>query len=236
MYLADPHDPTIAAFHRGTCTEQAWKSGLCPQHCITDFENNGAPVNNCNRTTTQNSFCCGEDCDCAKNTNTFSFAGANYSTITIISEAFTRTSTVLSSSSTSTTAATITSTSTTAANSASTSPPASADEEQPKKKSNTAAIGAGVAVPLVLLALAGVAFFFWRRKKATKGNAGVAYNGEAHEVANNEYYPPQGAGKYAHDGDTHGHRDVKHAYIAPQELAAVGVAPVELSGETAPKR
>ncbi|KAF2789351.1 hypothetical protein K505DRAFT_352637 [Melanomma pulvis-pyrius CBS 109.77] len=241
LCVSDPHDPSLAAYHRGTCTDKSWKiGGGCPNHCTggkLGKNDNGVNVYSCNHTN-PNSFCCGDNCDCASNFETFSFPD-EISTITIIGEAFTASSTIASSTSTSTAAAT---TSVPAA-SASTSPPAVA-EETPKKKSNSAAIGAGVAIPLVLLALAGVAFFFWRRKKA-KRNAGAAYAGDGTssypvEVANNEYYPPQQSQKYAQNIQG----DVKHAYTSatPQdnsmaaELPATNFAPVELPAETAAKK
>ena len=34
LCVSDPHDPVKARLHRGTCTDEAWKSGNCPRHCL----------------------------------------------------------------------------------------------------------------------------------------------------------------------------------------------------------
>ncbi|KAF2709710.1 hypothetical protein K504DRAFT_502427 [Pleomassaria siparia CBS 279.74] len=230
LCVSDPHNAELARFHRGTCTEEAWEFELCPKHCLTGKLNLGADVLSCN-TSNASSFCCGTDCECNSSFETFSFADQKYSTITIIGEDFIRSSSIPPSSSTA--APTSTGVPTTSA----TSSPAANTEEVPKKKSNAVAIGAGVAMPLFVLALAGVAFFFWRRKKARRNGVPYAETGtRSHpaEVSDTSYSPPQEAQKYSYYSN-----GPLHAYVSTfadrdielTELPASVPVPVELAAE-----
>ncbi|KAF2632535.1 hypothetical protein BU25DRAFT_444628 [Macroventuria anomochaeta] len=233
LCVSDPHDPVKARLHRGTCTDADWKSGNCPRHCL-DIDNNGVPVYSCNSTSTD-SYCCYDGCDCQANSGfeifTFAQSPADVYTVTIIGESYTQTHTSAASS-TSSSIATTSSASTSASASASTavfsaassasiasasatSTPSSAAE--PTKKSNTTALGVGLGVGIPVAALIGVGvFFLLRRRRNRNGSAAPS------EMAADEYalHPRSPSTKYA--------------YMAEAEVAAGRDAPPvtqELSGE-----
>ncbi|KAF9698764.1 hypothetical protein EKO04_003102 [Ascochyta lentis] len=228
LCVSDPHDPVKARLHRGTCTDADWKSGNCPRQCL-DVDNNGVPVYSCNSTTTD-SYCCYDGCDCEANSGfdifTFAQSPADVYTVTIIGESYTQTHTSAASSTFSSIATTSASASGTAsgaafsagpsasnANASPTSAPTAAAE--PAKKTNTTALGAGlgVGIPVAALLAAG-AFFLLRRRKNRAA-----------------YHPPSemAADEYALDPRS---PSTKYAYMAEAEVEAGRDAPAahEMSG------
>ncbi|KAF2856744.1 hypothetical protein T440DRAFT_411935 [Plenodomus tracheiphilus IPT5] len=223
LCVSDPHDAAKARLHRGTCTDEAWKSGNCPRQCL-DINNNGVPVYSCNITNVD-SYCCYDDCECASPFEVFSFSAApsDVYTLTIIGESFTQThvSTTSHASSSTTTAASsatnsIATSAVTALASATQSSSASAAANTESKSTNTTALGAGLGVGIPALAALFVgAFFLWRRKKR---NATVTPESP---TESHEHYQPQV--KYAHYTDSEVHGD-----LAVNELAADQPRPIEL--------
>ncbi|KAF2254598.1 hypothetical protein BU26DRAFT_141657 [Trematosphaeria pertusa] len=202
LCVSDPHSSSLARLHRGTCTDQQWKSGNCPKEC-TSVDNNGVPVYSCNSTSTDE-YCCFDNCECNSGFETFSFQGApsDVYTLTIIGEDFTNTHVSTTAAATSTSGTSTGSSgpsaasATTTATSTSSSSPANSDDGS---SSNATAVGVGVGVGVggaLLLAAAGL--FFWRRKKRndTESNAYAGSSKNPAEAASTEYYPP--AQKYAY--------------------------------------
>lgn len=218
LCVSDPHSSSLARLHRGTCTDQQWKSGNCPKECtstrrtsriastiniLLGVDNNGVPVYSCNSTSTDE-YCCFDNCECNSGFETFSFQGApsDVYTLTIIGEDFTNTHVSTTAAATSTSGTSTGSSgpsaasATTTATSTSSSSPANSDDGS---SSNATAVGVGVGVGVggaLLLAAAGL--FFWRRKKRndTESNAYAGSSKNPAEAASTEYYPP--AQKYAY--------------------------------------
>ncbi|KAF1958907.1 hypothetical protein CC80DRAFT_546225 [Byssothecium circinans] len=156
LCMSDPHSPTKARLHRGTCSDKTWKSSACPRQC-TSLADKGANVYSCNQTNAD-SYCCFDDCKCNDNKfETFTFPDTDVYTLTIIGEAFTQTHT-----STTKTSATSGGTAASITGSSSSSPSASAAASS--SNSTAIGVGVGVSVGVVLLILAAV-FFFWRHKR-----------------------------------------------------------------------
>ncbi|KAH6620094.1 hypothetical protein C7974DRAFT_398889 [Boeremia exigua] len=210
LCVSDPHDPVKARLHRGTCTDENWKSGNCPRQCL-DIDNNGVPVYSCNSTTTD-SYCCYDGCDCsagsASEVFTFAQSPADVYTLTIIGESFTQTRTSTASSSTSTTSASSGASSApssapaSASASPSTSSPATAATttttpaplEPAASKPNTTALGVGLGVGIpAAAALAAGIFFLLRRRRNRNPYAPPS------ELAADEYaLDPAPSTKYGH--------------------------------------
>lgn len=171
-------------YSRGTCTDSLWNDPACPKFCITtsegDDRNGGMGIANCqfgtkdryyclnssNKNKTiqdlcfgkQNSFTPGGRCICLPSNACSKLRVANPTTITVIGAS--PTSTPSSSSTPSSTP---------------TSPP------PPKQKDLSTAIGAGVGVPLGILALVvGIFLFFrYRRLKShMQANSGSIFEGD----------------------------------------------------------
>ncbi|KAL1796816.1 hypothetical protein ACET3X_005356 [Alternaria dauci] len=229
LCVSDPHDPVKARYHRGTCTDQAWKSGNCVRQCL-DIEDNGAPVYSCNATDTD-SYCCGDDCECENPFEVFSFnqSPADVYTMTIILESFTQTHTstpsaTSSAPSSSTSPTSVLVTSTTLA-SATTRPESQGGSINYVALGVGLGVGLGIGIPAALIA----AFFFWRRKKGYKpANDGTESPMELNNELNNEdLSPPQE--KYAYDRQTEVPGDIPAA-----ELPATPHEPIELASPTNP--
>ena len=203
------------------------------------------PVHSCNSTTTD-SYCCYDGCDCKVNSGfeifTFAQSPADVYTLTIIGESYTQTHTSAASSTATSAAPIITGTS---ASSASTStaattnspkassptsptdsPATSSPSPKPSSSPNGIALGVGLGIGLPLAALLGVGLFFLlRRRKARNPYATAAadssqFSGDADEYALSPQSPSE-----------------RYAYMAEKGRAAptataTGVAPIhEMSGE-----
>ncbi|KAJ4340223.1 hypothetical protein N0V95_007543 [Ascochyta clinopodiicola] len=223
LCVSDPHDPVKARLHRGTCTDADWKSGNCPRHCL-DVDNNGVPVYSCNSTTTD-SYCCYDGCNCNANSGfdifTFAQSPADVYTVTIIGESYTQTHTSAapSTSSTARTSAAASGASAAASSivpsgassgvpsgAASATRPSASNASasatstptaaaEPAKKTNTTALGVGLGVGIPVAALLAVGAFFLLRRRKNRD----AYQ-PASEMAADEYDldPTSPSTKYAY--------------------------------------
>lgn len=207
------------------------------------------PVHSCNSTTTD-SYCCYDGCDCKVNSGfeifTFAQSPADVYTLTIIGESYTQTHTSAASSTATSAAPIITGTSASSAStstaattnspkaSSSTSPSTSPTDSpatsspspKPSSSPNGIALGVGLGIGLPLAALLGVGLFFLlRRRKARNPYATAAadssqFSGDADEYALSPQSPSE-----------------RYAYMAEKGRAAptataTGVAPIhEMSGE-----
>ncbi|KAF2738372.1 hypothetical protein EJ04DRAFT_541325 [Polyplosphaeria fusca] len=230
LCVSDPHNETLARLHRGTCTDQQWKSGNCPRQCL-DVDDNGAPVYSCNQTNTE-SYCCYDGCQCNPAYSTFSIAMAPQEvyTVTIIGEDFTQTRPTATSStpspSTSASAATTDSGATVPASST-TSPVA--EQSTP----NTTAIGAGVGVGVPVAALlAVVAFFWWKRRQPGDPTPSTSHSAKPYEPSMSQNSPVEpDLEKYAYYTSEKSSRS-----LPSSELPATPMDPVELPTSPPPKK
>ncbi|OCK94375.1 uncharacterized protein K441DRAFT_660230 [Cenococcum geophilum 1.58] len=176
LCVSDPLNDALKAYHRGTCTDQNFKSSACPRFCELPADN-GTPVFSCN--TTVDEYCCYDNCQCNSSYETMSFSGEPY-TLTIIGQAYTNThvsTSSASSASSSTTSSGASSSSPASASASVTSSAASttiATSSSPSNNSHSTAIGVGVGVGVggALLVLAGVAaMWYFRRRRGAKYQA-----------------------------------------------------------------
>ncbi|KAH7402530.1 hypothetical protein BKA66DRAFT_577790 [Pyrenochaeta sp. MPI-SDFR-AT-0127] len=234
LCVSDPHDPVKARLHRGTCTDKAWRSGNCPRQCL-DINNNGVPVYSCNSTSVD-SYCCYDNCECATPFEVFSFnqSPADVYTVTIIGESYTQThisttATSATSSSASGSAPTSASIAVDVASSTiSASTTSTAPESTSQNSLNTTALGAGlgVGIPILAVLLVG-AFFLWRRKKA------ASVRDEKKETPielSNEEYPLHTKHNFYADSEVPGD-------TGANELSATQEGPFELptTGRSTPR-
>ncbi|KAF2681318.1 hypothetical protein K458DRAFT_343980 [Lentithecium fluviatile CBS 122367] len=248
LCVSDPHNETLARFHRGTCTDKAWKSGNCPRECL-DIDNDGVPVYSCNTTGTD-SYCCYDNCECNNfGFETFSFSDTDVYTVTIIGESFTQTHTSSSltatsstSASTTTSGASASTTNTTnvAATGTGTSSPSSTVSTSDSSSSKSTAIGAGIGGGVGAALLIGAASFFWRRKKRSNDAQDTMYAGSAGKPAEMyspraEYYPPlEKYSQYADSSVFSGQSGQQVAEMSSEQTAPVEL-PISSRGAPSPK-
>ncbi|KAF3004021.1 hypothetical protein E8E13_000034, partial [Curvularia kusanoi] len=173
----------------------------------TDVDNNGTPVYSCNSTSTD-SYCCYDGCDCQANSGfeifTFAQSPADVYTVTIIGESFVQTHTSAASSATQTSNIVTTETpsaasSTSTSGAAATSTSSSTAKES--KGTNTVALGVGLGVGIGVAALLGIGvFFFCRRRKNRKPYAPPS------QLSTDEYVlsPHHPSTKYAYTAEAKG--------------------------------
>ncbi|KAJ4985304.1 hypothetical protein SVAN01_09249 [Stagonosporopsis vannaccii] len=244
LCVSDPHDPVKARLHRGTCTDANWKSGNCPRQCL-DIDNNGVPVYSCNSTTTD-SYCCYDGCDCQANSASeiFSFAQspADVYTLTIIGESYTQTHTSASSAASASSSVAVSSAPASASASASSAVASTASsasnagtaatsnaltDAEPAKKSNTTALGVGLGVGIPVAALLGVGIFFFLRRRRNRN----AYAPPSEMAADEHALDPSSPStKYAHTAMAEVPITTVPATV-PATAAATAPTTYELSGE-----
>lgn len=205
----------------------------------------------CNSTTTD-SYCCYDGCDCRANSGseifTFAQSPADVYTLTIIGESYTQTRTSTSLSASSTTSATTSaqpsasdaaasnapafSTGPSASNAGASSTPTDIPADaSPAKKSNTTALGVGLGVGIPAAALIGVGIFFLLRRRRRNVDSPPS------EMAADEHVqdPTSPSTKYAytHEAEvpvttTHASGNLDGDVPAMHELDGQGPKPVEL--------
>ncbi|KAF2003831.1 hypothetical protein P154DRAFT_519748 [Amniculicola lignicola CBS 123094] len=210
LCVSDPHNTTLARLHRGTCTDQDWKSGNCPRHCL-GISWNGVPAYSCNATGVD-SYCCFDNCDCTSQWETFQFSDSVPYTITIIGEEYTQTQTETYStfstspiSQSSSTSPILQSTNSPTSNSPTTTTTSAPTNDAPKsqrKNAHSTAIGVGIGVGVGAALLIGgaVAFFIWRRSRRNTPKPYTNTSPDRYEVPANEILPKSqnGIQKYAY--------------------------------------
>ncbi|KAF3039106.1 hypothetical protein E8E11_004166 [Didymella keratinophila] len=209
------------------------------------IDNNGVPVYSCNSTSTD-SYCCYDGCDCQANSGfeifTFAQSPADVYTLTIIGESFTQTHISSASSTAATTSASVpasvSNSASTAVPTAGSSAPAgtasststSAPAAEPENKSNTTALGVGLGVGIPVAALIGVGIFFLLRRRRNR-----YADSPASELAVDEYTPnhTSPSTKYAHTAEAEMATAAPTAPVT-HELSGERTGPAELPAESAP--
>ncbi|TIA75983.1 hypothetical protein D6C76_05855 [Aureobasidium pullulans] len=148
---------------RGSCTDESWESGNCPQYCLNDLKD--VAIYDCNaRQNLKNSdgqplFCCyqGNSQNCCTTGPLFTAEALRFTSST---------SSTTSASSTAQSSATTATSSSSASVTTSAKPSATQEKAASSGTDHTGigiGVGIGVAVPLLLIAVAG--FLFWRRRR-----------------------------------------------------------------------
>ncbi|KAH7127025.1 hypothetical protein B0J11DRAFT_292115 [Dendryphion nanum] len=232
LCASNPNDETLKRFHRGTCTDKAWKSGNCPRQCL-DIPGNGVNVYSCNQTNID-SYCCYDNCECTSRSEVFSFPEVNVWTVTIIGDrSFIPQTAPPSPQSTSTSISTSTMTVISATTRIS---EATGLAETQNASLNKTALGVGTGVGLggAAFLCAGVLFLLWRRQKQKVLRAS-AYGTHTHpvELGTDTYPLEPAAPKYSYYAGYFG-KDIESTLIS--ELPTAQLHPVELPLNTLAKQ